>query len=779
MTYTLTARSLCSRSLATATIASQSSSLLIQSDLSRLLPIQASARTFSTTPTCLRNPSNKVRLPKRIISDPSEVDESHLDKPTDKEGKAANPITNEYSTLKPYMNYDTWKALTGKPFNFKEMSEVQERVLSLLPDLADPFNDTPMPDNQGGRDLLVKAKTGTGKTVAFLVPAIERRLRAARQVLKGNYTGPFAKMLAKEKPELYEATDLDKQTKVSIWRNFHANTAGVLVLSPTRELATQIATEAEKLTMHQKNFGVQLLVGGASRSIQVRTWSRTRPDIVVATPGRLLDLLNEEPMVSKALSAVQTLIYDEADTLLDMGFRDDLEKILQFLPKKEDRSTMLFSATVSSDIREIARKSLGSDHRFIDCVPAGESNVHEHIPQFATVVRDGKEQLEQLTRLIAIDQLRNPGKSKIVVFAPTTKMVQLYADLFNFSQGLVNSLPAGRNTASYELHSRKDSSQRFRISSSFRNDKRGASILFTSDVSARGVDYPGTTRVINLGISGTTDQYIHRIGRTGRAGAQGRADIILQGFEAGFLEASLNKLPIKVETVDETKAQLAKLCEDFDRDPESIVDPEIWKIMNDPTLRPRWSKEGSNSTQYIARFISPMSERLSDDILKAKAESAKSSADPAEVEGVFMSNLGFYIPKAYAMDTTANNVIEGLKEWAMSLAELPREPYVSPATLAKMGVSTGNRRTSDRFGRSSSRFGGSMSGSGRFDRGDSGRDRSDRGYSGRDRFDRGGSGRDRFDRGDGRRGRSPGKYNFDGHSREGPSYGRRSSERFF
>lgn len=758
LAHNLTARSLCSHSFSTAAIARQGTSLLARSDLSRL-HIQTFARNFSSTPAFLRNYSRKERaaptVRSTLDSDPPQIDESHLDQPLEEGAKVANPITNEYSTLKSYMNHDTWKALTGNPFHFKEMSEVQQRVLSLLPELANPFNDTPMPDNQGGRDLLVKAKTGTGKTIAFLTPAIERRLRASRQVLKGKYTGPFAKMLAKEKPDLYEATDLDKQKRVSIWRDFHANTAGVLILSPTRELATQIATEAEKLTKHHKNFGVQLLVGGASRVNQLRQWSRTRPDIVVATPGRLLDLLNEEKIVRNSLSALQTLIYDEADTLLDMGFRDDLEKILRFLPKKEDRNTMLFSATVSKDIREIARQSLASDHRFIDCVPAGESNVHEHIPQFATVVRDGKEQLEQLTRLIAIDQLRNPGKSKVVVFAPTTKMVELFANLFKDRNGLIDGLPAGRNTSTYELHSRKDSSQRFRISDSFRNDKRGASILFTSDVSARGVDYPGTTRVINLGIAGTTDQYIHRIGRTGRAGAQGRADIILQGFEAGFLDTSLRKLPIKIEAVEETKAQLAQLCEDFDKDPESIVDPKILQIMNDPTLRPRATKRQEpdfGRKQYIAKFIGPMTERLSDEAITAKADAAKSSASPAEVEDVFMSNLGFYIGKSKEMGTNPNNVVEGLKEWAMSVADLPREPYVSQSMLAKMGVSPGPKRSSNRFGNSSSRFGGSMRGRGRFDRDDRGRGR----YDGGDRRNR-----------------------FDGPSRGGSSYDRNISERFF
>lgn len=744
MPFSLAARSLGSRSVSMRTFVAQRSSScsnLLVKPMSHLA-MQNSVRKslFSTSAVTLED---SVGYPKAE----AEQGVQDLNSSTKKETKQAAPITSDYASLKPYIKFDTWKALTGSPFKFSQMSEVQHRVLSLLPDLADPSNSKPMPDNQGGRDLLVKAKTGTGKTIAFLTPALERRIRASELALQGQFSGPFASMLAKKKPELSDSAELDKHQRSQVQRFFNINTAGVLVLSPTRELATQIATEAEKLTKHHKDFGIQLLVGGASRVHQLRQWSRSRPDIVVATPGRLLDLLNEEPMVSNALSAVQTLIYDEADTLLDMGFRDDLERILRFLPKKEDRCTMLFSATVSSSIRDVARKSLSTDHRFIDCVPAGESNVHEHIPQFASVVRDGKEQMEQLTRLIAIDQIRNAGRSKIVVFAPTTKMVELYANMFRNRKGLLDALPAGINTSLYELHSRKDSSQRFRISSQFRNDKSGASILFTSDVSARGVDYPGTTRVINLGISGSTDQYIHRIGRTGRAGAQGRADIILQAFESGFLKVSLNKLPIKIEKVEDTKAQLATLCEDFDRDPESVVGAEVLREMKKPiTNHKRSSRDRrvhSVPEKPMAAFFTPLSERLSDDSIKSKSGICKSENPQLGVEDVFMSNLGFYVGNAKSIGVDPNSIVDGLKEWAMSVADLEREPYVSQQMLTKMGVFSSSHKSS-RFGRTS-RFESPSNNrnkysSGRFGRG--GDDRGNRfGASGRGSGDR----RNRFD----------------------------------
>lgn len=635
----------------------------------------------------------------------------------DADGNVKPPVTDQYASLKPYVNYDTWKALTNKPFHFKTMSEVQQRVLSLLPALADPqLGD--MPDGEGGRDLLVKAKTGTGKTVAFLVPAIERRLRAIYHAERGRFTAPWQSMLEKQRPDL-KFEELDKHGRIRIRRQFCLNTAGVLVLSPTRELATQIATEAKKLCHYHDDFNVQLLVGGASRSQQLREFSRTRPDIIVATPGRLIDMLKEESLVRDPLSAVQTLIYDEADTLLDMGFRDDIQQILTYLPKAADRLTMLFSATVGKQIKQIAAQSLLPDHRFIDCVPAGEDNVHQHIPQFATVLDDPSQQLVHLGRLIALDQLRNAGNSKVIVFSPTTKMTQLLADRF-VNGGLKASLPAGTGTHVYELHSKKEAEKRFRISNSFREDKSGASVMFTSDVSARGVDYPGTTRVIQVGMAPNKDQYIHRIGRTGRAGAQGTADIILQPFEAGFLKRSLGELPIQPRTVQDTKQELEELCNKFDEDPTSVVEPLILKKME--RNQPLTDKRGKRLPSYlqskgVASFRAPLSERLCSPALDDKVADVVERADKEEVENNFMSFLGFYIGHISELGTSQDRVVAGLKEWAVAAADLDRPPYVSEAFLKRLGVNDRNSRPRKKFdgpntrtssftGRDRGRFGG-------------------------------------------------------------------------
>ena len=207
-----------------------------------------------------------------------------------------DPLALPFSTLKSGINPNTYKALTAEPFKLTTMSHVQSKVLPLLPKLAAPY-DANDADNhnrnaaRAPRDLLVKAKTGTGKTLAFLVPAIEARLRAlddhAKKALQDS------------------GLVTDRALEARARKRFGYEKVGTLVISPTRELATQIANEALRLTAHHDGFEVQLLVGGESRRGQLRSW-RGRKDLVVATPGRLRDLLGERE-VESALKHTQTV----------------------------------------------------------------------------------------------------------------------------------------------------------------------------------------------------------------------------------------------------------------------------------------------------------------------------------------------------------------------------------------------------------------------------------------------------------------------------------------
>lgn len=203
---------------------------------------------------------------------------------------APNPHADQpkFETLKDVLHPRTLSALTADPFNLVHMSSVQAAVLPLLPNLVRPYDadeKDPAP-----RDLMVKARTGTGKTLAFLVPAVEARLNALEAHAK----------------QVQQDTMNNSQSLVARAIDQYAKThVGALIISPTRELATQIANEAVKLTRHHDRFEVKLFTGGLSRDRQKRSWDMGRRDIVVATPGRLRDFIENEPGFSDALRTTE------------------------------------------------------------------------------------------------------------------------------------------------------------------------------------------------------------------------------------------------------------------------------------------------------------------------------------------------------------------------------------------------------------------------------------------------------------------------------------------
>jgi ATP-dependent RNA helicase MSS116 len=561
-----------------------------------------------------------------------------------------------FATLKDRLKYHTLQAVTFRPFNLTAMSEVQRRVLSLMPELAGGkmtaeaiARETPEEtkarearEKAGRQDLLVKAKTGTGKTLAFLLPSIDARLynieqKASEPDEDGNEPTPSRKGLTR--------------------RSWTRESVGTVVISPTRELATQIANEALKLQTWYKEMQVQLLVGGANRSEQIKKFKSIRwgrKDVVVATPGRLVDLLSE-PVVADALATADMLVLDEADTLLEMGFARDLNRIVDALPK--DRQTFLFSATVSPEIAQVARKFLKPNHTLIDCVPKNESNVHLHIPQYATVLESPEQQLSHVVRLISQDQLVNDN-SKVIVFLPTTKQTMLFATLL---REMSQSLPQGLSV--HEIHSRLDQNRRSRAAERFRNDRR-PSVLVTSDVSARGVDYPGVTRVIQVGIPSSTDQYIHRVGRTGRGSAKhGRGDIVLQPFEATFVqELEAANVPFKTFSAQELVDEVNTLVEGDERTAERI-----------------------HGIDNKAAAVPPM-------------------LDPEAIREVYTSLIGYYLAKTDVLRQTAHSVYRGLQAWSTGAAGLHEPPHLSQSFLSKFGLDKPER--AGKFTPSKGRSGG-------------------------------------------------------------------------
>jgi ATP-dependent RNA helicase MSS116 len=327
-----------------------------------------------------------------------------------------------------------------------------------------------LPPCLAGSDVLAKAKTGTGKTLAFLVPVIEKL--------------------------------------ASVPLNQRRGEISALIISPTRELAMQIEKELKQLcTFHDQTGLVRntlVAVGGQKVGKNVAALRQTDrlPDIVVATPGRLFDLL-ENYGLAKQMTKLKILVFDEADMLFEMGFMNDIRKIMAKLPPKATRQTISFSATMPRDVETLAKTVMRADNfEFVDTV-GEEDNTHAHIAQQFTVCPFGEEATVLLHNLQA-EMDSNPN-FKGVVFFNTAALTKYYAQLFN---------KIGLDVL--EMHSRKSQSAREKVSAEFK--KRSRCFLFTSDVSARGMDYPDVSGVFQVGAPAETAKYVHRLGRTGRAG---------------------------------------------------------------------------------------------------------------------------------------------------------------------------------------------------------------------------------------------------------------------
>jgi ATP-dependent RNA helicase RhlE len=310
-----------------------------------------------------------------------------------------------------------------------------------------PIQARAIPPALQGKDILGIAQTGTGKTLAFGIPIVN--------------TLP----------------DSD---------------GNALTLVPTRELAQQVA---ETLQIICRPFRMQtcLLIGGASMNLQIQNL-RKHPRVVIATPGRLIDHLQQGTI---RLHNVKFLVLDEADRMLDMGFKPQIEKILEAVPAT--RQTMLFSATMPAEIRQITRKYM-QDPETIEVAPAGTAaqNVEQNL---YIVNREHKKAL--LAKLL--DESTGP----VLVFVRTKRMAA------QLTKMLHKAYPAA------EIHSDRSQHQRQQAIEGFRSGKYR--ILIATDIAARGIDVKDIQLVVNYDIPDEAESYIHRIGRTGRAGQNGKA----------------------------------------------------------------------------------------------------------------------------------------------------------------------------------------------------------------------------------------------------------------
>jgi ATP-dependent RNA helicase DeaD len=357
---------------------------------------------------------------------------------------------------------------------------ISESILKALTEMGfekpSPIQAQGIPAVMQGSDVIGQAQTGTGKTAAFGIPVLER----------------------------IDVTN---------------NAVQALVLCPTRELAVQVSEEIGRLAKYQKGLRIEAIYGGDSIDRQIRSLKRG-VHIVVGTPGRVMDHMERRTL---KFDQVRMMVLDEADEMLDMGFREDIESILADMP--EDRQTILFSATMSKPIMSITKRFL-NDPVLIKVVRNELTNVN--IEQVCFEVKP-QAKVEVMTRLIDMYHLKS-----LLVFCNTKRKVD----------EIVEDLQL-RGYASEGIHGDLRQQQRSNVMSKF---KAGVTtILVATDVAARGIDVSGLDAVINYDIPLDEEYYVHRIGRTGRAGMSGKAFSLVARDEKFRLRSIEGYTKVKIE----------------------------------------------------------------------------------------------------------------------------------------------------------------------------------------------------------------------------------------
>jgi len=320
-----------------------------------------------------------------------------------------------------------------------------------------PVQAQAIPQALAGRDLMVSAPTGTGKTAAFVLPALQRLAQPSSVSGRG---------------------------------------PRVLVLTPTRELALQIVDAVSKYGKFLRGMRWGSMVGGMPYFRQRQLIERPL-DILIATPGRLIDFMQQGRL---DFSRLELLVLDEADRMLDMGFIDPVKRIAGETPP--GRQTLLFSATLDSNVSRLARELLREPQRI---EVAATMPSHEQIEQRVHYVDDGGHKTRLLTHL-----LKGEGMDQAIVFTATKRSADRIAESLY-----------GDGMAAAALHGDMNQSQRNRTLSRLRSG--AVRVLVATDVAARGIDVQSITHVINYDLPKAAEDYVHRIGRTGRAGALGIA----------------------------------------------------------------------------------------------------------------------------------------------------------------------------------------------------------------------------------------------------------------
>ncbi|EHA55485.1 hypothetical protein MGG_07099 [Pyricularia oryzae 70-15] len=411
-------------------------------------------------------------------------------------------ITKFSDLAKANIDESIIKAITVD-MRYEDMTDVQS--MTLAPALK-------------GKDLVAQAKTGTGKTLAFLIPVIQKILDA----------DPSLKEVSRGRPRRFAQRQSIK----------------AIIISPTRELAEQIGKEATRLCQ-RNGVTVQTAVGGTGKRESLRRIHMEGCHLLVGTPGRLNDLLSDELSGIDA-SNVQALVLDEADRMLDVGFENELRSIVDMLPDRQQvpRQTLLFSATLPKNVVGLARWYVDKQNfEFVQTVRADEIQTHERVPQFIVPTSSFENLLPAALELM-LREIRaaknDPSQPpfKAIVFFPFTNMVAMAGELFRELAVQIPDLPEV-----FHIHAQLSQNQRTKAADYFRKSKSG--ILISTDVTARGMDFPNVTHVIQVGLPPDQEQYIHRLGRTARAGKDGQGWLFVPHYDLRDARYMLGDLPIK------------------------------------------------------------------------------------------------------------------------------------------------------------------------------------------------------------------------------------------
>ena len=366
-----------------------------------------------------------------------------------------------------------------------------------------PIQGKVIPEILKGKDVLASAQTGTGKTAGFTLPMLH--------------------LLAEQEP--------DRRRKIK-----------ALILTPTRELAAQIHENVKEYSRHL-NIESTVIFGGVNQNPQVRRL-REGIDILIATPGRLLDLKSQNAL---SLENIEFFVLDEADRMLDMGFIHDIKKVLKFIPR--DRQTLLFSATFSKAIKSLANDFLNNP---IQVAVAAQNTAAETVTQIIHPVnRTDKAK-------VIINLIKEGDWNQVLVFTRTKHKANRIADKLKKS-----------GISSAAIHGDKSQGSRTKALAGF---KQGlVRVLVATDIAARGLDIPLLPHVVNFELPNIAEDYVHRIGRTGRAGASGEAISLVSHDEEEYIRDIEKLLGFKLarktlkgfeqsslEEVQEIEAELTK-----------------------------------------------------------------------------------------------------------------------------------------------------------------------------------------------------------------------------